>query len=127
MSSSVFETSVTFALNASLSSEVDLRKAVDKDGKGIPDLNRVFALDMPASWTTATIALEKWSEVQNAWLPVTDAAGAEITFTVGAGKAVLLDPVKMSALVKFRLRSGTSAAPVAQTGARTIGLTVRTI
>lgn len=86
---------------ASVSNELDMR------------MWRIIAVEMPAAWTAASLSF-KSSGVSGAEVPVTDVAGAEVTFTVAASKYVCVpdtSPIYRSPGF-LQLVQGTNAAPV---------------
>lgn len=84
---------------------------------------RVVGIEMPAAWDAAGLSF-KSSALTGAEVPMTDTAGAEITFTVAAAKYVgVPDSNGIYRSLSFtKLVSGTNAVPVNQTANRTINL-----
>lgn len=107
---------VTIAAGAALSDEINLG--------GL----RLFQLDMPSAVTGTVVTFQKWSATQQKFLDMTDSYGSEISVTVAADKSVgLPDIVSFSAASRLKIRFGTSAAPVVQAAARTLGLVLRSV
>jgi len=85
---------------------------------------------VPASWTAASISFQ--AAAPNArdkdhadYFVLVDSLNAEVTLTVAANRFVALTAVHaemLKAVNYLRLQSGTSAAPVNQTGAKTLYL-----
>lgn len=74
---------------------------------------------IPPDWTAASLTLQASRAETGTFVNVFDDAGAEVTFTVASDRYVVLGAqVEKAAGVEFlKLRSGTAAAPVNQTGA----------
>lgn len=118
---------VTIANGASLSEAIDLGEQYS-----------LSAIQLPAAWTAASLSIE--GSVHPTILPpgstepgtplrntltytaVTDAAGAQITYTVAADKIVSIPKGTLDGIRYIKLRSGTTAAAVVQGAARTINL-----
>lgn len=89
-------------------------------------------LFMDSGWTAATLGFDVSPDGSaNSWVPlctlIADSSGAEVTYTVAAGKAYALDPALFAGAVWFRPRSGTSGSPVSQGAARTLRFQMRQI
>ncbi len=83
------------------------------------------AIAMPAVWTAAALSLQTSFDGVT-WFDVFNSDGTELLLTVLASQYILLDFTKTIALGQMvRLRSGTSAAPVVQGGARTLSVVSR--
>lgn len=81
---------------------------------------RLVAIEMPAAWTAAGIYVAGGLREAGPFAPISDQAGAEIAITAAAGKLLLV-----TGIIRFpwiKIGSGTSAAPVNQTAARTVTL-----
>lgn len=106
---------VTIAASASLSGEIDLEGFT------------LAAIEMPAAWTAANLTLQAASASGGTFQDLKDDAGAEVTITAAAAIMIGLDAVapEVAALRFLKLRSGTSAAPVAQAAARTLTLVLK--
>jgi hypothetical protein len=74
---------------------------------------------VPAGWDAANITL-LGSIDGTTFFPVHDAAGIEVTLTAAAGRIVRFPNNFRLGFPFLRVRSGTTAAPVTQTVARTV-------
>ena len=83
------------------------------------------AIVMPATWTAAGLSFEACETEAGTYLPLVDALGVEITLTVAAATRVVLPMGLLRGHNFIKLRSGTSAAPVVQGGARAVTLLAR--
>ena len=84
----------------------------------------VFALIMPAAWTSAGLTFQGSFDGTN-YYNLYDDAGNEISFTVGASRYVVIaSPAKFFGLKKLKIRSGTSGSAVNQAADRVIGVIV---
>lgn len=109
------DTTVTIASGQSVSSPIRL------------DRNWLIALVMPSAWTAASITFQGANEQDAAatWLDLYNESG-EITVTsAAASRGIILPPTLVHGWWWLRLRSGTSAAPVAQAADRSIVARVR--
>lgn len=107
---------VTIAANGSLSGAINLG--------GL----RLFAVVAPANWSSSKITLQMSPDGGSTWVDVYDANGNEVFGTAEPSRCIAFDPKYFSSIQYLRLRSGTSATPVAQTGTdRTLQLIVRTV
>lgn len=79
----------------------------------------VYRLEMPASWTAASITFQASTDGSN-FFDLYDDEGQEVTAAVNANRAVCLDYHLLFLVRYLKLRSGSASAPVAQTGARSI-------
>lgn len=81
------------------------------------------AILMPAAWTAAALTMQV-SFDGTTFVDVYDDSGNELSVTTDANRLVLFDNLaQLMALglgAQFKLRSGTSAAPVNQGAARTL-------
>lgn len=115
----------TISAAANKSATIDLTQLLDRDSK-------IFALAFVGTdWTSASVTFQV-SEDGSTWYNLYS-EGSEYTIAVGSNaavdgsaKACTVDPIVFSSWNYIRLRSGTSATPVAQTNAQTIKLFVRT-
>lgn len=102
-------TTATIADGAALSGAVDLRGTT------------LLGVMTPAAWTAAAITFDV-SIDGTTYAPLYDSTGAEVTIpsasiATAAGRAFALDPVWGVAWNYLKVRSGTAAAPVNQSGA----------
>lgn len=102
---------VVIAESASLSSAVELPTAT------------LLGFIMPSAWTAADVTYQG-SNDGTTWYDLHSDTAGEITSTVTAGKLISVYGYDFAACKWLRLRSGTSATPVAQVAARTITLIV---
>jgi hypothetical protein len=88
--------------------------------------NRVIcSVEIPAGYTGTTVsfaAAQRPTGEGGTYVPVIDKTGAEVTFTVAAGKVVIVDPNTTRAFRNIKLISGTNAAPVAQASGATLSI-----
>ncbi len=106
----VTQISVTIASGASLSAATDLGPY------------RVFAIVMPASWTTANLTFQGSSDGIN-FFDLYDDTGTEVSVTATASKYIILtSPVKLLGLRWLKVRSGTTGTPVNQAADRIVKL-----
>lgn len=87
------------------------------------ELQRLFALQMPGSWTAADLTFEG-SYDGTTYAAVYDESGAEVTVDAAASRFIILDPAKFLGLQRLKIRSGTSGSPVNQGGDREIAAVV---
>ncbi len=90
---------------------------------------RLFSLLIPSAWTAANITFQvSATGAADDYHNLRDASGNEVTATVAAaGDAVNVDYDQFAAWPYIKIRSGTSAAPVAQAAARAVGLALRSL
>ena len=102
------EYTATIANGASLSGTVDL------------GTNRLFAIVMPASWTTAGLTFRVSADGTN-FFDLYDDAGTEVTFVAAASRVIQnSNPGRWLGFRYLQIRSGTSGTPVNQGGARSL-------
>lgn len=112
-------TSVTVAIAdaASLSAEGDLGANASLVG-----------IITPAGWTTAVLSFQAALASGGTFVDYHNSAGAEVvTGSFVASKWYALDPADFAGIRYIKVRSGTSAAAVAQAGGDTLTLVVRTV
>jgi len=80
---------------------------------------------MPAAWTAAGLSFEASETEDGTFLPLFDALGVEITLTVLANQRMVLPMGLIRSHNWIKLRSGTSAATVNQSAARTVTMLMR--
>lgn len=113
-----YDRPVTIASGASLSGALEL-----------PDLRTIIALQMPSTWTTASLTFEVSSDgvtyvplyYNGAEFEVTAAGGA----TASAG--VTIEPVVFAGWPFVKVRSGTSGTPVNQAAERVLTVLIRAV
>jgi hypothetical protein len=97
---------------ATIANAASLSNALDLTG------GRLVAISLPAAWTAANLTLQASADGGVTFQDVYDKAGTEVTITVGgANRYIVLDSNTIDALdgIRFiKLRSGTTAVPVAQ-------------
>lgn len=78
---------------------------------------RVYAIQIPASWTTATITFQAKASVSGTLANVYNDAG-EVELSAASDRYIVVDDLLSDGLrgYSFKIRSGTSATPVAQSG-----------
>lgn len=81
-------------------------------GAGVP-----VTILTPAAWTAAVLTFQI-SIDGSTWYDLVDATDTEVQMTVPTGKAKQMDAPAFSGVSYLRLRSGTSATPVAQAAER---------
>lgn len=86
---------------------------------------QVEGIIMPAAWVAAGLSFAAGETLAGTYLPLVDVLGNEITFTVAAGKQILLPMGLIRGVDFLKLQSGTSAAPVNQTADRVVRLIAR--
>lgn len=102
---------VTIVDGASLSSAVNLRGRV------------ITGIFIPASWTTASITFQACSSADGTFVDVYDTAGAELTLSAAASSTyVSIDIGSLYGINFLKVRSGTTATPVTQSGDITLEL-----
>lgn len=82
----------------------------------------LLAIQMPAAWTTANLTFQASSATGGTFNDVYDDAGSEVTVTAAVSRVISLDSValKLAPMRYIKIRSGTTATPVAQGGARSL-------
>lgn len=101
--------SVTFALNASVSSTINCSQG------------RLAGILMPAAFDGTTISFLVSDDGTN-FNSLTNADGSEYTATVAPSKAVLLPMADFYPFQYVQLRSGTASSPTNQTSARSMSV-----
>lgn len=98
----------TIANGASLSGAVDLGTL------------RLFAIQMPTSWTSANLTFQVSTDGTN-YYNLYDDTGTEVTWTAAASQVIQSsNPGRWLAFQYLKVRSGTSGSAVNQGGARTL-------
>lgn len=97
----------------------------------IGNYGSVVGIQVPANWTTAGISFQCSVDGGTTWGEVTDITGTAIAVTSLTGGTlvyfVALDPARLKGMRAIKVRSGTQAAPVAQTNQVTLQLVVRQV
>jgi len=86
---------------------------------------RLCGIAMPAVWTGSALTFQMSPDGGTSWVDMYDDAGAEFMIIAGASRYLMLDPAAFAATQWLKIRSGTSAAPVAQAADRTLNLILR--
>lgn len=89
------------------------------------ETGRLFALQMPASWTTANLTFQA-SHDGTTYADMYDEEGTEVTVTAAASRVIVLEPARWLGIRCLKVRSGTSGSPVNQGAAREITLLLAT-
>lgn len=83
---------------------------------------------LPSGWDTNAISFATSTAIDGTYVPIYTAAGAEVaTGNVVASTWVALDPADFAGVRFLKLRSGTSAAAVAQSGTVVLTLACRSV
>lgn len=99
----------TIANGASLSGALDLGS------------EKLFAVQMPASWTAAGLSFSVSTELAGTYTDLYDESGTEVTWTVSASRYVIVSNPSQWMGVRFiKIRSGTTGTPVNQGADRLI-------
>lgn len=98
-------------VDAMIASGAALSDAID-----LGDL-RAVRFAVPSAWTAAVLTFQV-SYNGTTWADLYDEAGAEVSYTLVAGKSMRLPFADWAGIRFFKLRSGTSAAPVNQAADR---------
>lgn len=77
---------------------------------------------MSASWTTANLTFQECDTVDGTYQDLYDTTGEVAITTVASSRTVMLPPETFLGVKNIKLRSGTSASPVNQSGDHTITL-----
>lgn len=80
---------------------------------------QLFAFEMPAAWTAANLTFQGSSDGVT-FKDLYDGYGSEISLTVAANRIVVPDLSVLATVRYIKIRSGTSAAVVAQAADRVI-------
>lgn len=100
----------TIAAGQSLSAEIDLGAMT------------LVGIAMPAAWTAASLTFQISFDGGVTWLEHYNSSGSETTFTVATGQYIAVDPTLWRGVNALKVRSGTAAAAVVQTGGAALGL-----
>ncbi len=84
----------------------------------------VMGIIVPLGWTAANLTFQASNtpDIPGEWFNVYDDTGVEVTVIAAANRAIAIDfaALKLAPWRYLRVRSGTSATPVAQAAARTL-------
>jgi hypothetical protein len=83
--------------------------------------HRLFAIQMPASWTAADLTFQA-SYDGSTYADVYDEDDAEVVVQAAASRFIILDPAKFLGMQRIKVRSGTTGVAVNQGGARSLQL-----
>ena len=114
----IYNKTVTIADTTSLSDAADL---------GDETLCGVI---VPSTWSTAAISFLAATTLTGTYYPLYSASGAEVvtgSITGGTAVWVALDPADFAGVRYLKVRSGTSAAAVNQSGGDTLTLVTRAV
>jgi len=100
---------VTITANQALSSAADLLEA------------RLHRIDLPAAWTAAPITLQA-SEDGVTYNDVFTDSAEYVVSSAAAGRSIVIDPAIAYGVRYWRVRSGSSSAPVNQAADRVLQL-----
>lgn len=106
----VFTQTATIGTGASLSQQIDLGAMT------------LVGIVMPASWTAAGLTFQVSADGGVTWVEHYGSSGTETTFTVAASQYIAIDPTLWRGVYSLKVRSGTAASPVNQTGGAALTL-----
>ncbi|MBI4906602.1 MAG: hypothetical protein HY820_23435 [Acidobacteria bacterium] len=86
----------------------------------------LIAIEMPASWTAATLTFQGSSD-GTTWKDVFNMEGDEFTIQAAASRYIVLSPFEFQWARYIKIRSGTTGTPVNQGAARTLVVVTRRI
>jgi hypothetical protein len=102
---------------AVIANAASLSRVIDLGGK------RLAGIVMPSGWTAAALTFQVSPDGQN-FFNLYDAFGTEVTVQAALSRAISLSAVDWLAFRFIKIRSGTSAVPVAQGAERILTLPV---
>jgi hypothetical protein len=117
MNAPTYFENITIADATALSAPIDL-------GAGLTPV----AIIVPSTWTTAVISFAASPTLGGTYVPLYRTDGTEVTtgsIAGGTDKWIALFPADLSSVQFFKIRSGTVAAPVTQSGGDTLTLVCR--
>ena len=85
-------------------------------------------ISMPAVWATAPISFQASPDGGTTWQNLFDSAGNEIVLTVAAGQMIMMaayPSYDWRGVNMLKVRSGTAAAPVNQSGGTVVNIVTR--
>lgn len=106
--------SVTIASGQSLTASIDI--------KDLP----IVAIQMPSTWTAANLTFQGSNDGTN-FFDVYNLEGDEYRVVAAASRYIVLSPFEFQWARYIKIRSGTTGAPVAQGGERTIVIVTRRV
>jgi len=115
----------TFCANETLSVSIAAGASLS-DATNLYGL-RLYAIAMPSNWTTANLTFQGSADGGTTWTNMTDAYGNEISVTANVSSFIVLDLSQFSGLQYLKIRSGSSASPIAQAAARSLQLVLRSV
>lgn len=85
---------------------------------------QLMGVMMSTAWTAANLTFQASNSSAGTFADVYDDAGTEVTVTAAASRAIAIDfaSLKLAPWRYLKVRSGTTALPVAQVGAKTLTL-----
>lgn len=109
--------------------QYDYNSVVISDGESLADSldlgnNRPIAFEIPSTWTTADITFQSWSYSEKKWVNMIDYQGNEIEYVPLTSTSCRINvyPIHFIGVRYLKIRSGTSASPVNQSGDKRIGI-----
>lgn len=105
---------------ATIANNANLSEAVTLGGLAL------LRISMPSAWTTASLTFQG-SEDGTTFNDLYDDSGTEVAVAASASRCIVVDPTKFISTPYLKVRSGTSASPVSQGGARTLTLGLRSL
>lgn len=101
---------------------VTILSGASLSGAGYIGLGRLVGIEMPATWTTATLTFQGANDDAATYRNVYDGTGSETEFQAAASRLITVDEYGGATWVK--IRSGTSGSPVNQNADRILNLIV---
>ncbi|MGC8807880.1 MAG: hypothetical protein ACP5QB_10130 [Thiomonas sp.] len=123
----IISTLAAFAQNTisvTIGSGQSLSPAVELKPQGRAGFCTAAALVMPSAWTAADITFQASVDGQT-FGDLFDDAGSEVVVKAAAGRVIAMASAYFWGIRWVRIRSGTSAAPVAQGASRTLTILCR--
>lgn len=89
---------------------------------------RFFGIVMPVDWTPANLTFQTSPDAGATWFDMLDQNGNELLVASAPGTYIALNtPFQFASMPYLKIRSGTSALPVAQASDRVLQLFLRSI
>lgn len=117
----------SFVMNALGTATATIANGQSLSGAANLEGLRLAAIVMPSVWTSANLTFQVSHDNGVNWSNLYDQNGNEKTIVAAAARTIFVDPVEFSAFSFIKVRSGTSASPVAQGQESAITLALRTI